>query len=87
MVESNNKKKIRDEKAIVEAMVTLYCKGNHNPGDLLCRDCDQLLKYSFLKLERCPFGEDKPACSKCSVHCYMPKMQKTIKKVMRYSGP
>ncbi|MFS8651978.1 MAG: nitrous oxide-stimulated promoter family protein [Caldibacillus sp.] len=27
-------------------------------------------KYAWVRLSVCRFGEEKPACSNCSVHCY-----------------
>lgn len=84
-------KRIKIEKATVKAMISLYCKSHHNPyhspGIFLCDDCGELIKYAFLKLEKCPYGEKKPPCSKCTVHCYSDDMRTKIKAVMKYSGP
>lgn len=33
------------------------------------------------------YGEDKPTCQKCPVHCYNAEMRERIKVVMRFSGP
>ena len=56
-----------------------------NPS--LCPQCQSLLEYSLSRLERCPFGNAKPSCARCHVHCYKPNMRKQIRNVMRYSGP
>ena len=53
----------------------------------LCPQCQQLLTYAHQRLERCRFGEDKPSCTRCPVHCYKPAMREQIRQVMRYSGP
>lgn len=53
----------------------------------LCPQCQQLLTYAHQRLERCKFGEDKPSCTRCPVHCYKPAMREQIRQVMRYSGP
>lgn len=80
--------KIRREKATVEKMIHLYCEKKHNPSDtLLCTECQSLLQYSHQKLGKCQYGEDKPSCRKCPVHCYSPTMRDEIRTVMRFSGP
>ncbi|MEE8324795.1 MAG: nitrous oxide-stimulated promoter family protein [Candidatus Humimicrobiaceae bacterium] len=81
-----NSNRINNEKITVEKMVLLYCKKHHN-GSPLCDECKELINYSHLKLDKCTFGELKPACSKCSVHCYKPLLRKQIREIMRYSGP
>ena len=75
------------EKGVVKKMITLYCNSNHNTKDELCKSCSELNQYAFERLERCPFGEEKPTCGSCSIHCYKPDMKAQIKKVMRFSGP
>jgi hypothetical protein len=39
------------------------------------------------RLERCVFGDAKPACSNCVVHCYRADMRERVREVMRWSGP
>ena len=41
----------------------------------------------MLRLERCTFGEDKPTCQKCPIHCYKSEMKSQMQEVMRYAGP
>ena len=53
----------------------------------LCPQCQELLTYAHQRLERCKFGNEKPSCTRCSVHCYKPAMRQQIRQVMRYSGP
>ena len=76
-----------EEKKVVHKMITLYCKSNHNTKTELCPECLELKEYAFARLERCPFGENKPTCGSCSIHCYKPTMKKQIKTVMRFAGP
>lgn len=71
----------------VGLMIDLYCRGHHGSKDNLCSDCKELLNYVRQRLEKCPFKDNKPKCSKCTVHCYKPDMRKKIKAVMRYAGP
>ncbi|MFX1367510.1 MAG: nitrous oxide-stimulated promoter family protein [Promethearchaeota archaeon] len=83
----NDGPRIRDEKQTVENMINYYCEKKHSSNEGLCADCTQLLEYSHQRLERCSFGEGKPTCRKCTVHCYKPDMRNEIRSVMRYSGP
>jgi hypothetical protein len=53
----------------------------------LCADCDGLLAYARLRLEKCRYGAGKPTCAKCATHCYKPEMRERVRAVMRYSGP
>ncbi len=69
-------------------MLEIYCWKKHGvqKGEL-CPECRKLLRYAYERLEVCPFGEDKPTCKRCPVHCYTPEMRSRIKEVMRFSGP
>lgn len=79
--------KTRDREA-VKLMIELYCRGKHGSrkGEL-CEDCKRLWEYVEQRGEKCPFGDEKPFCSNCRIHCYKPDMREKIKAVMRYSGP
>lgn len=76
-----------DEKRVVEKMIAVYCNSKHSTKGVLCDSCAKLNQYAFERLERCPFGEEKPTCGSCSIHCYKPEMKAQIKKVMRFAGP
>lgn len=83
---SINNRKTR-EKEIVRLMITIFCKGKGHNGQEVCRDCTQLIGYSEKKIDSCPHITTKTFCSSCSTHCFAPEERKTIKEVMRYSGP
>jgi len=78
--------RINREKRIVSNMILLYCKHHHNSSSL-CETCNTLQEYTFKRLISCPFEKDKPACSKCTNHCYNKTEKKKINEVMRYAGP
>ena len=78
--------RIEEEKRVVEQMIRLYCRKCEG-HDELCPSCKELLDYAHSRLERCRYGEHKPTCKKCSVHCYRPQMKEHIRMVMRWSGP
>lgn len=80
------KSRLKNEKEMLYTMISLYCKG-HKHGSVLCSHCQKLLEYASERLDVCRFGDRKPFCSKCTIHCYEPEMRKNIRKVMRYSGP
>ena len=76
------------EKKTVEAMIKLYCHDNHkSPKGSLCPECQELLAYSQKRAENCKWGENKPVCGSCPIHCYKKDMRERIRAVMRYSGP
>ncbi len=78
--------RVADEKRTVEQMIRLYCR--HKEGNAeLCDSCRHLLEYAAARLERCPHGDAKPTCRKCTVHCYRPAEREKIRLIMRYSGP
>lgn len=79
---------IKREIKTLSAMIALYCRDHHRSGGKgLCPSCGELLAYAQARLEKCPYKEDKPACSACSTHCYKPKRREEIRQVMRYAGP
>ena len=80
------KSHIDKEKATVALMIRLYCRRNEK-NEHLCPECTELLSYAEARLDRCPFGESKPTCKKCPVHCYKPAMRERMRKVMRWAGP
>jgi hypothetical protein len=72
----------------ITAMVRMYCHGHaHADRAPLCSDCTRLLDYATRRLERCVFGDTKPNCSDCIVHCYRADMREQIRTVMRWAGP
>lgn len=69
-------------------MIHIYCKAHHEKKDrCLCAECEELNNYALQKLSVCPFGEKKPTCQKCSIHCYKTQMKAQMKIIMRFAGP
>ena len=68
------KQKIDREKETVQLMICLYCKHIEKNAQL-CESCKQLIEYAHKRLDGCRFGENKPACNHCDVHCYKPEMR------------
>ncbi|MFC2030552.1 nitrous oxide-stimulated promoter family protein [Chloroflexota bacterium] len=83
----NDSRRLAREQQTVEAMIDLYCRGQHGTGDKLCRECAELRVYTRQRLLNCPFQEGKTTCVKCPTHCYKPEMREWIRTVMRYAGP
>lgn len=70
----------------INAMVNLYCNALHKTKGQ-CEPCATFLIYANEKLDRCPYGQAKPTCNRCPIHCYKPKQRALAKKIMRYAGP
>jgi hypothetical protein len=79
-------RRIRRERITVRAMIGMYCQ-HHHGGPGLCRACSELADYADERLDRCPYGGDKPACSNCPIHCYRPEPRARMREVMRFAGP
>jgi hypothetical protein len=75
------------EHLTMSVMVDMYCRDHHSPADDLCGDCAEFLDYAKVRLDKCPYGEDKPTCANCPVHCYKPHYKARAKQIMRYAGP
>lgn len=82
------------EKRLIPIMIKKYCQGNHKlpraeqgiKRDGICCECHELTEYALMRLDKCPFKNNKQYCSFCKVHCYKPEMREEIKEVMKYSG-
>ena len=63
----NNKtdagKKRRQEMEMLDAMISIYCRGNHHTKEELCPSCESLREYALKRTEKCPFMETKTFCS------------------------
>ncbi|MBY5993319.1 nitrous oxide-stimulated promoter family protein [Ferrimonas balearica] len=71
-------------------MMQIYCKdhcGQVERDQGICPQCRELLDYAETKLDRCPYGDTKPTCAKCPIHCYKPEPKAQVREVMRYAGP
>ena len=79
--------RMRRESRTVEAMIGIYCRGQHGTHGALCLECEALRGYALQRLQRCPFQEGKTTCAKCPVHCYKADMREGIRAAMRYAGP
>lgn len=72
----------------IQAMVRTYCRSHgHSRSGPTCRACAELCEYATRRLERCVFGDAKPTCNNCVVHCYSTGMREKIRAVMRWAGP
>ena len=79
----------RSEREIktVSTMIAMYCRAHHGSRETLCEDCQSLFSYAEQRTAKCTFGEGKPACGQCPIHCYKPQMKEKIGRVMRFAGP
>ena len=82
----SSKRLIREWETL-DAMIRIHCRDRHGTKAALCVECQELLDYAGVRLERCRFGAEKPTCAKCPVHCYQRARREQVKVVMRYAGP
>ncbi|MDR1912942.1 MAG: nitrous oxide-stimulated promoter family protein [Clostridiales bacterium] len=76
------------EKAVIQMMISLYCRKNHHEQKgILCYNCAGLLSYAQNRSEHCTHMETKTFCSSCKTNCYSPDMREKIRTVMRWAGP
>ena len=82
------KKRLARERLTMAKMIGIYCSAHHDDsGVALCAECETFLDYAERRLLKCPYGEDKPTCANCPVHCYKPAQRAKAKEIMRYAGP
>lgn len=69
-------------------MVGIYCSAHHDgaPGNV-CTACREFLNYAETRLRKCPYGDEKPTCANCPVHCYKPAQREHARTIMRFAGP
>ncbi len=83
-----NANRLKRAQETVSKMIRLYCRAHHTHDHTsLCPDCTNLAAYAHRRIERCPYGADKPTCAKCPIHCYQADRREQIRQVMRYAGP
>ena len=80
-------KRLAREWQTIAAMIRCYCREHHATHATLCAECEGLMDYAAVRLERCRFGSEKPVCAKCPVHCYQRDRREQVRAVMRYAGP
>ena len=83
--------RLRREQRTIRAMLQIWCEAqplHHRPrhGEL-CAGCAGLFEYASYRLVKCPYGEDKPTCVNCPIHCYGHTQRAAMQEVMRFSGP
>jgi hypothetical protein len=79
-------KRLARERLTMTRMIGIYCSAHHDsPGDILCAACREFLNYAEVRLQKCPYGEDKPTCANCPVHCYKPARKAQVTEIMRTS--
>jgi hypothetical protein len=83
----SNTVRLSREFVTMTKMVELYCGRQHGLASTLCTECQEFLDYAQRRLEKCPYGEDKPTCANCPIHCYKSRQREQARTIMRYAGP
>ncbi|APG19498.1 nitrous oxide-stimulated promoter family protein [Kosakonia radicincitans] len=78
--------RILREKLTIRKMIALYQRAC---ADAVSSESHyvNLFAYAEKRLDKCVFGEEKPACKQCPVHCYQPAKREEMKQIMRWAGP
>lgn len=82
--------RLRREYRTMECMVAIWCAAHHAADESAagtCVACREFLDYAARRLEKCPYGEAKPTCAKCPIHCYKRAQREHAREIMRYAGP
>lgn len=79
-------RRIDSEKRVVSRMIRLYCQRRLGL-ESLTEEYRALESYAHRRLDGCKFGDAKPACKRCKIHCYRPDMRDKIRAIMRWAGP
>jgi len=80
--------RLQREHRTMQCMVEIYCRDHHSHGaGGTCDECREFLDYAERRLEKCPYGETKPTCARCPIHCYKPAPREQARVIMRYAGP
>lgn len=80
------KSRIDREKEVVGRMIEIYCHKKLGMVEV-SEEYKALQVYAHKRLDMCKFGNDKPACKRCPIHCYKPEMREKIRAIMRWAGP
>lgn len=82
--------KLLNEHKTIVAMTRIYCRDHHKVDgkiDHLCDDCREFRDFAQFRLSKCPYGQNKPVCRVCPVHCYKKDMKEKARTIMIYGGP
>lgn len=83
--------RLRREQRTIEAMLHIWCKAHplhaRPRSGGLCAACEELFDYASYRLFKCPYGEEKPTCKTCPIHCYTKDKREQMHEVMRFAGP
>jgi hypothetical protein len=82
---------LRREQRTIEAMLHIWCEAHplhvRSHSGEFCAGCEGLFNYASYRLFKCPYGEEKPTCKKCPIHCYTRDKREQMHEVMRFAGP
>jgi len=83
--------RLHREQRTIGAMLHIWCEAHPfhvraRCGEL-CAECEGLFEYASYRLFKCPYGEEKPTCKKCPIHCYTKDKREQMHEVMRFAGP
>jgi hypothetical protein len=80
--------RLKREHRTLVCMTGIYCRHHHAKQEGgMCAECASLMLYAEKRLEKCPYGVNKPTCANCPIHCYKPAQREMAREIMRFAGP
>lgn len=67
-------------------MIKLYCRRHLGLRDMP-EECVRLTRFCLRRLDVCRWGDEKPTCANCPIHCYPQREREQIHRIMRWAGP
>ena len=71
----------------IRIMTEIFCHAHHDTKEGMCPECEDFYLYAVKRLACCPFGEKKPVCGSCKIHCFGNVYKEKAKEIMAFSGP
>ena len=71
----------------IRIMTEIFCHAHHDTKEGMCPECEDFYLYAVKRLACCPFGEKKPVCGSCKIHCFGKGYKEKAKEIMAFSGP
>ena len=76
-----------EEVKTIRIMTEMYCRAHHGTREGMCPECEEFYLYAVKRIACCPFGDKKPVCGKCKIHCFGKGFKEKAKEIMAFSGP
>jgi hypothetical protein len=84
----SQEKRLERELFTITTMTEMYCTAHHDALDsTVCDACAEFIDYMVVRLQKCPYAENKPTCDNCPIKCYKKLRKEQGRAIMIYAGP